>query len=440
MKKLIVLVALVSLAAVMPLRAAAEVGISGSLLTEAFARMDYDLNSDVPGDVGQLRQDAELDFTVKLADNVEAAIDLRANNMRINGTQNVMLVNQAYVKATEFLYNPLTVTIGKQKMHYSLRGDGNALWLGYDAANAGIVNGFGFDIVPVGFKFTLNYNQIVADIYYMKYLEAAARFGDADLYGFNLDYWLAEGSSNLVNFYFGMINDDGSNVLGVPIVGANNYVGIVGLGIDYFLLDKALELTGEVAIEFGSLDRYAADASLFAYAFDLAVRYDWKNVNFKPWAELSFALRSGEGDDNDKSNAWLPLMENNDKTLLAEGDDQLGLGNVNQEVDSGYTAIRLGGGAQFTEKISSYILFAVFMNMTNENTPVAVSPLGGLVNDNDKSMIGFEVDLGSEYKYSENLAFGLDLGIFAPGSATEVPGGASTDTAFGVLFTTKLSF
>ncbi len=478
MKKLL-LAAVICLVAIVP-ASAAKVGISGSLLTEAFTTMDYDLDNDARGDFGQLRQDAEMDFTFQLSDNVLGVIDLRANNMLVNsGFADVLNVNQAYVQAKEFLYAPLTMTIGKQKMHYALRGDGMSMWLGYDAANAGITGDF--DPVPVGFKGTLNYQNLIIDLFIMKYVESAAHpmaAGDTDLYGFNVDYWLSEDVDNLVNFYFGFLNDDASadgNVIasdGVVdfIADAaddgmindsvarrftsdvwNNYVGIVGLGVDYFLLSNALELTGEVAVQFGALNSTEEggyeSADLFAWAVDLAARYDWASVNYKPWIELSFALRSGQSDDDDKITAWQPLMENNDKTLLVEGDDQLGMGidATGNDLASGYYAIRLGGGASFTDKISGNILFAVFGDMTNEDVPV--NSVGAATDDN---MIGFEVDLGVDYAYSENLSMGLDLGIFAPGSGCEsenVPAAlaaavkpADASTAFGVLFTTALSF
>ena len=447
MKKLL-LAAVISLMAVVP-ASAAKVGISGSLLTEAFATMDYDLDSDTASDFGQLRQDAELDFTFQLSDNVMGVLDLRANNMAVNNTANALYVNQAYVQAKEFLYPALTMKIGKQKMHYALRGDGNSMWLGYDPENQLMVPlGGAGDSVPVGFKGTLNYDNLIVDIYYMKYLEAVARTGDLDLYGFNVDYWLSEDVDNLVNFYFGFVNDDsaadGNVIASDTVIDAiagtssgdwHNYVGIVGLGVNYFLLDNALELAGEVAVEFGSLNATEEDgadsADLFAYALDLAVRYDWVNVNYAPWAELSVALRSGQTDDDDKVTAWQPLFENNDKTLLVEGNDQLGLANLS----SGYYGIRLGGGASFTEKISGDILFAVFGDLTDDEVPV--NSVG--VNSED-NMIGFEVDLGADYAYSENLSMGIDLGVFAPGSATEPAGADSNDAAFGVLFTTALDF
>lgn len=477
MKKLL-LAAVISLVAIVP-ASAAKVGISGSLLTEAFTTMDYDLDSDAKGDFGQLRQDAEMDFTFQLSDNVLGVIDLRANNMLVNsGFADVLNVNQAYVQAKEFLYAPLTLTVGKQKMHYALRGDGNSMWLGYDAENAGITGAL--DPVPVGFKGTLNYQNLIIDLFIMKFVESAAHpmvAGDTDLYGFNVDYWLSEDVDNLVNFYFGFLNDDASadgNIVAsdnaldnttAALVAAgaippgtnttsgdwNNYVGIVGLGVDYFMLNNALELSGEVAVQFGALNSTEEDgydsADLFAYAFDLAVRYDWAGVNYKPWVELSFALRSGQTDDDDKITAWQPLMENNDKTLLVEGDDQLGMGidATGNDLASGYYAIRLGGGASFTDKISGDILFAVFGDMTNEDVPM--NSVGAATEDD---MIGFEVDLGVDYAYSENLSMGLDLGIFAPGSGSEsenvpaaVAGLVKTDdasTAFGVLFTTALSF
>ncbi len=410
---------------------AADISVGGEMFTLWLNRIDYDLDNDASGDVGMFRQDLELDFTFKLTDTVRGVIDLRTSNLLVNNAvdaNNVMHVKQAYIGVKEFFYKPLSLKIGKQVLHYSLRGDGNALWLGYQACNS--LDNPGRDLAPVGFKGTFDYDNLSVDVFTVKYLESAARTGDLDVHGLNVDYWLSEDSDSLINVGFGLVNDDNS---AMPVYAMNadkSMVGVFTAGVDYFLLDNALELAGDFGIQFGKLGEHTVDQDLFAYAFDLTVCYNFHTVRFAPWLELSASVRSGENDDNDKSGAWQALFENNDKTLLVEANNCISLYNLN----SGYYAIRLAGGGKFTAKFSAKTILAVYGDMTDDS--LAANAVGVNTDDN---MIGFEWDVCTKYSITKNLFMCPNFGVFFPGNATEAAG-QDSDPAIGFMFKTQLNF
>jgi uncharacterized protein involved in high-affinity Fe2+ transport len=141
------------------------------------------------------------------------------------------------------------------------------------------------------------------------------------------------------------------------------------------------------------------------------------------YVELNVGYRSGQDNDTDSTKFWNGWAARSG-ALIAEADYNLSSTNSDNPMykgyaDDSYLAIRLELGAQWTEKIKSGMLIAMFDNTTEDGDPY-----------------GVEVDLCTMYQHTENLSMGAHLGIFLPDDGLAVDG----DTVFAFAFETTVAF
>ena len=232
-KRLVILFcALFVFAAAMPAFAAVQnIKVSGDILARYISRNDFDLlkGNGVTGEdeirafnsVVRLRIDADL------TDNVSTVVRLinERNWTEANAATTDIDLDLAYVTLKEFLYNPLTLTIGRQELHF-----GNDMIIGDGVGNpvaAAVSGGIGtnqttnytessgytnsvngdlayrkaFDAI----RATLNYDPLVIDIVYAKISHAKVTAGeshdDIDLVGANAAYKFSDKWETLAEGY-----------------------------------------------------------------------------------------------------------------------------------------------------------------------------------------------------------------------------------------------
>lgn len=382
---------------------AGDVAVNGRLVTWAgMSTNESDFDSDSSDSIGYMYVNGELNTSVSLADNVKVLLELELNDKVSNGasrnyaTDRTVDIDEAYLEISEFLMESLNVKIGHQYLYYSLRNNEKAM-LFYD------------DVT--GFTGKFKFEKGFLDVFYGKYIETLSSVNtsaDQDAYGVHFEWNFSENIHTI--FYANNITFDNAGADHGNIVS-------IGAGIDYFLLDKKLELFLEVAVQFGSLSE---DVNQSALGFDAGVNYNFGSLGSikSLYVELNMGYRSGEDNDSDSS-AFYNGMSATVGACIAEtnnsDDSPMYVGYANDS----YMAVRFKAGANWTEKISSEFLVAYF-----DNT------------DEDADPYGVEVDASSTYKHSENVSFSLFLAVFLPDDGLAVDG----DTVFSMAFQTFVSF
>ncbi|MDD4899934.1 MAG: alginate export family protein, partial [Candidatus Omnitrophica bacterium] len=144
----------------------------------------------------------------------------------------------AYVHMKEFLYSPLSLTVGRQELHFGndfIIGDPdtNMVALRSSLAEGDLSSRKAFDAI----RATLDYNPLVVDIVYAKLAENNVVLNDdTTVYGLNLNYALDK-NTTLEGFYFGKIR--GSDATAVTNVDS-------GLNTSFIVQDNGKSKSDQV--------------------------------------------------------------------------------------------------------------------------------------------------------------------------------------------------
>ncbi len=358
-------------------------------------------------------------------------------------------IEEAYVKLSQFFYEPLTVTIGRQPLWFG-KGlivggnytnpdpEGNITAKEYTALNK-------FDAI----KASLDFDPVTVDAIYSSIWQNAVGEEDkVDLLGVNAGYKFNSMNAEAEAYYFGKY-DNGSVI---PWNGAKsrNNVNTFGLrgSLDVIKeLNVALEGAYQngtylgTPMQFAKIERTAWLADVIAEYSGLKDKFSWKPKFGAEWMFLS-----GPGDD------------------LGAGD--------NQAVASGrYRSWDPMFVGRFTSSIRSFIGWFYPSAQYSQ-----INPVTGLYEDsilsNNQSLIGFlslnpidsltlkanynfywfadrltgnrsnyngsELDVTAKYDYTEDVSFGLLAGFFAPGAAYSQTD--SRSTAAQMIGSVKVNF
>ena len=393
----------------------ADVAVNGKLTTWAGMETNAtDADSDASDSVGYLYVNGELNTKVELADNVTVVMELELHDKVSNGASmsnpgnnDTVTIDEAYVSIGEFFMSNLTLKIGHQWIENSLRSNHRAMVIASDFT---------------AFKGTFKFESGALDVIYGKASESLLSVNtssDSDLIGLHVA-WDFNENIHVIGYV---------DVATFDNAGADHGNAItIGAGIDYFLLDKALELYLEIAGQFGDVNE---DVSRSALALDLGARWTFKELGSIKglYVELNLGYRSGQDDDTDVTKFW-NSWAGNTGALLAESDYNRSSTNSENPMYQGYAddsvmAIRLEAGADWTEKIGSHLLLGMFTG-TDESNGVGTT----------EDAYGVEVDLCTVYKHSENVNFIAHIAAFMPDDGLAVDG----DTIFALAFETTVSF
>ena len=382
----------------------ADVTVNGKLVTWAgMSSNATDFDSDKSDSVGYLYINGEINTSVKLSDNVKVYLELELNDKVSNGaainfplTTNTVEIDEANVEITEFFTEAITVKIGHQYFEYTLRNNHRAMVLNDDFT---------------AFKGTYKFEKGFLDIFYGKYFESFTSTNgssDQDVYGIHFEWNFSENIHSIFYVNNATMDNAGTDKGNVTTIGA---------GVDYFLIDKKLELFFEIAAQFGAISETVDQGGL---GLDAGAKWNFGALGSLKglWIELNVGYRSGEDTDTDSSAFWNG-MSSRTGSLIAEGnyvdDSPMYFGYANDR----YLAVRGMVNADWNDKISSGFEIAYFGNT-----------------DEDADPYGIELHTSTTYNFSENLKMIAHLAIFLPDDGLAVDG----DPVFAMAFETNVTF
>jgi len=444
-----------------------NVRVSGDITAMGVYRNNYDLTKNPPASASGTR-DAEdysdqreyfasitrLRVDSDLTDNVSATVRLlnerawNGDSMTggAGGNQNVGLgapawagdresqidLDLGYITAREFLYSPLTLTVGRQELHF-----GNDFIIG-DPDTNGIS---GRSQLPDGdlsarkafdaIRATLDYNPLVVDIIYSKLAENAERLNDdTTLTGFYATYDLNR-STDVDGYFLAKLR--GSRSAAVTSAAGNVYTAQVRNDKVYTLGVRAvnrsfdnLTLDVQGAYQFGAYEPQfdvnataeARSARRSAFAAEVIATYSLADIDkiakYDPsfsaiYAALSGNSRDAEGDR--RYTGWDSMYENQT------------LGHIINGVFGFSNAHFAGASLKFSPlqdllvRVDGVGIWT--MKRYQDGTRYSLSGVSGSSNFfmNKNPHLGSELDVSLTYDYTEDVQFSLLGGVFFPGKA-----------------------
>jgi len=419
----------------------------------------------------RLRVDADL------TDNVSATVRLineRVWGVETNSTSGSTAsstnvgIDLAYATMKEFLYSPLTLTIGRQELHF-----GNDLIMGdVDTNNlmAGHIvgaNSYG-QILPKSLddlslrksfdavKATLNYDPLVIDGVYAKIAtNDVAQNNGVDLYGVNASYAVDKTTSVEAYYWLKERKKAGAAELSTgtsPQRAKNDTVhtfGVLGRNTSVKNLALSLELAYQLGNKINNQTIYPNDLNSNgesrkrrAYAIQLMTQYNLKDLvkKYDPMVAASYTLLSGESykQNNKIWHGWDAMFENQAQGTLFNKI----MGYSNAQIVNVTGSMKPMSDLKLTVAWSYLRLMKAVTTGIDGTTPNNVV-ITGVTGDPtyqmaaNKKSLGNEVDAQLTYDYTEDVQLGLGAGWFMPGDAFT---SANDKTASQVIGSMKVSF
>ncbi len=467
------LIAAVGFVAVPAFAAVQNVKVSGDISVSGVARNNFDLDksSSVANSVGaRSNQDKQSDFLsiirvrvdADLTDNVSTSVRLlnernwngnnttgNENNRNIGfSTANVATnekqteLDLGYVTLKEFLYSPLTLTVGRQELQFGngwIVGDPDTNGVALDSALAegDLSARKAFDAIRARF----DYNPLVLDIIYAKVAENNTTLNDdTTLTGINAGYEL-NANTNIEGFLFSKIRGvTGTNGATAVDTAATTSFDTVKQSADVVntigtrVVNKSvknLAIDAQVAYQFGTynpkLDPNARFISATdkaetsprsAWGAEVAATYDLKDVaaisKYEPTLTGVYVYLSGESRDktgNKAYNGWDGMFENQSFGHIINA--IMGFSNTH------LAGLSLKGkpAADLTAKVD--YISGWFAKRYPEGRAAILSGVGTArqFTMGKTPHFGQELDVTLTYDYTEDVQLSLLGGIFFPTKA-----------------------
>jgi len=343
-----------------------------------------------------------------LTDNVSATIRLineRNWTSEDNASTDIDL-DLAYVTLKEFLYSPLTLTLGRQELRF-----GNQLIIGNNGTyTAETLNGVPSDLsVRNAFdalRATLNYDPLVVDLVYAKIRNRnSVESVDTDLFGINASYDV----NKKLNVQ-GYIWDKKDKSAAVANSKKDDTYTVGALITAMPIEDMKASLEG--AWQFGTNRDTAGDRkNRKAYALQAMLDYTFSKRKYTPAISASYTYLSGP----DKYARWDQMYYNQK------------LGNIAYAIlpFSNMHVINVSGSIKPMEDVTLSALWGYY-SLVNKETSITSGQFDTNGNRyltaralNNKRDLGNEFDITATYDYTEDVQLGLTLGCFVPGKAFE---------------------
>jgi hypothetical protein len=319
----------------------------------------------------------------------------------IDGQTAALAVDEAYIVVKELIIEQLTAKAGVQTIEYSLRNDGNAMFLSLPEMGA--------------WKLTLNYDPLYVDLVIGTLLETRNTRGamDTAFYGLAVEYYL-ENKGKIQVILFTVTNED-----------ADISLVEYSAGCTYMVIED-LEVFVQIGGQSGEV--LAIDAGCMAY--NLGCEYTFSKVNRKPYVGISYQYFGGDDTDMD----WVNVGDV-DETVVLEADRTLrdhnyGSGKL---LTDNYSVIRIVGGCVIDEKTKLDAGIGMFSVVDDGSAAGQIA--GGDTN------IGTEIDVKVSYKLTDDLTLGAGLGYVMSADAIENSNAAGDNEALvGLYVTATLNF
>ncbi len=411
-----------------------NVKVSGDILVSGVAREHFNLAAGASGDKQNIDQSflmsqVRLRVDADLTDNVMATV--RLINERVwngqydtasSGTSNIDL-DLAYVTLKEFLYSPLTLTVGRQEMRF-----GNGLIIGNAKVASGVVNiptdlteRKAFDAI----RATLNYDPLVVDLVYAKVRQSSTiRNNDIYLAGVNATYALNKKTD--VSAYYWLKTDNFAATSDSR--GDADKVNTLGILVSSRPIED-LVLSLEGAYQFGKYDDTGVPTTAYSqrrsYAIQAMADYTFAKVKTIPKVGGSFTYLTGNKSAAQTSQGSWDAMFYDQK-----------LGNIFYTLIpfTDLLAYNLKASCKPVEDLTLSLLYGWYDFAEQKDGDAGVTwtyssahrydgtnlYYSGNSLRNNKSHLGDEIDITAIYDYTEDVQFGLTAGIFVPGKAWNV--------------------
>ncbi|MEK6714973.1 MAG: alginate export family protein [Candidatus Omnitrophota bacterium] len=466
---LMLAVAVLALAIAVPSFAAVQnVKVSGDLSVQGVSRYDFTLQraksptvvtaSTMADNQNAILSIARLKVDAELTDNVSAVVRLLSERLWDEDTAAATQIDLdlAYATLKEFLYSPLTLTVGRQELHFGndlIIGDPDTNGLASAASalttTAGTVTDLGdlsarkaFDAIRATLNYTVSDQPLAVDLLYAKIDENLNnRNDDVNLYGVNANYPVNENIATELYLWTrdrqpGSVTTTGALTPTQNEIKTERLHTLGGRGVYTGITN--LTLQGEAAWQFGNkLIDTATVANLMttvtninanpdglriedsfvkanAWALQLIGSYAFPEVRHTPNIGVSYTHLSGEKSNSTRDwNGWDAMYENQAGGTIFNkilGYSNVDLINVNASLKPDFID-------DLTVKFDWYhIILDVPLATQNNNSYIISGVVGGQTYKvgTDKNL-GDEIDLGLTYDYTEDVQLGLNAGWFIPG-------------------------
>ncbi|MDD5155775.1 MAG: alginate export family protein [Candidatus Omnitrophica bacterium] len=402
-----------------------NVKVSGDINMMALTRDRFSLTNGPAGDKnndneGNFLSQIRVRIDADLTDNVMATVRLineRAWNTErtTEGSGDTKIdLDLAYVTLKEFLYSPLSITVGRQELRY-----GNGLIIGNARNyNTNVLGGVPGDLTERkafdAVKAVLNYDPLVIDLIASRISYTTPTRNDAqNLLGVNAKYDLDK-TTSIEGYFF---NKQSRNKSGINNKADQVYT--VGALVSAEPITD-LKASVEGAYQFGRYNQAAA----------LGVQPMAERSAFAVQAKANYALPF------EKTKKWSPsigaeytyLSGNKDNKLEHQWDTMFydqALSNIVYAIVpfTNLQAINLMGSMKPVEDVILSFNYGMYFRAQGTagtmNAPYVdtTNTSYGAYTMTDKKFLGNELDLTAVYNYTEDVQFGLTAGWFKPGKA-----------------------
>ena len=415
----------IGIAFAMPAAAAVKsIKVGGDLTIRGIYRDNIDFQKDEDGSAeAWLMETTRIWVGAELTDNVSAVIRLLSER-DLGLTENVgssfsstdIALDLAYLKLKDVLIPGLTATLGRQEI---LLGEGFVVgnrW-GAERNSVGNIYAADYSARKAFDAWRLDYEvgaaPITITLFDAKFAETASFSpnpnSDLDLWGLNVAY---KTDNAAVEGYVLLLDTQTG-----PSMGGPTNLTTIGARVDHTVLAvPGLNYNLEAAMQTGEF--WGNDSEGWAGNGDIS--YTFQNpMQFKLGAAWYYA--SGGGDEY-----WIPLYPDN----LA---DRIGrityAGMLNNMFTFGPGGV---GGNMSVPKIYAG------MNPSEKHAlSLAWFPMSAIVDAGGDDDLGYGLNFGYTYQYTEDVAFGLCVDYASAGDAIPVD---DSDSAFQVVATAALSF
>ncbi|MBI4310056.1 MAG: alginate export family protein [Candidatus Omnitrophica bacterium] len=354
----------------------------------------------------------------------------------------------AYATLREFLYSPLTVSVGRQVFHYGnglVMGDG-----GVNNAATGPLAGIAADLTKRtaydGVKAILDYKPLTLDLLYFKNDSGVntgaqnATKDDSDVFGANANYQLGDAMSTVAEgYFFARTTGDKSTVLAAAS-DKGDQLYVPGLRVSTNPI-KGLNTQAEVAWQLGRKGTTAgtlaggdnirrnAMAYQFMASYTLPVYEQYKPMVNAAFTHVSGDKNAGVGRYGAEGVNPIGAFKANSKEVYTAWDpfnEAQGSGTIYNTLFNltNMNIVAVGGQVTPLEDITAGFTWS---NLTadrkysTQNPLTILQPDGTTANtpatDGGHKGLGNEYDVNVNYAYTEDVTFGVSLGWFVPGNA-----------------------
>ncbi|MDD5116613.1 MAG: alginate export family protein [Candidatus Omnitrophica bacterium] len=430
-KRLIVAIALALVAGLAFSPAYAEVQnvkVSGDILMSGVARRHFGLTNSDPGDNSVLKQNFIMTQTrvridADLTDNVSATVRLineriwnGQNDTNASGSNSTEIdLDLAYVTLKEFLYSPLTLTVGRQEIKF-----GNGLIIGESGAATGTTNiptdlseRSAFDAI----RATLDYDPLVIDLVYaqVKQNNTIDR-NTVSLTGINATYSI-NSKVNISGYYWFKKDNNIDSTVSTSRADKVNTIGTLISATPIENLSTSLE----AAYQFGKNTATANQKNHDAWALQAMADYTFANVKMTPMVGASYTYLSGgesnSGSGKTSNNGWDPMFYSQRLNNIVYA--LLPMSNM--------SALNIKASCKPVEDVTISAVYGYY-DVAKANAGDTLASPGYYDSSSrylnttytGKSHLGDALDATVTYDYTEDVQFGLTGGIFRAGNAISV--------------------